>query len=111
MDAIYDPYVSDFLASGGTPNSLPDTTGGSNLADSSGGSSGYLSGLGDLFNGIGKAVATDIAAANPTPTFSLFPRVTSTGVNTSVSSGSLFSNPIVLLILAVVAVLFFRKRG
>jgi len=70
---------------------------------------GILSGLGNLFSGVGAGVSAGLKAAN-TPTFQ-YPYLTSTGVNTSVSSlGSLFSSPIILIGIALVAFLLLRKR-
>lgn len=114
----YDPSV--IAASGGI-------TGGD---DGGNDTSGWLSGLGDLFQGVGSAVSSGLRAANapnnnPGSGFVFNPTtgqyynpvtgqaLTATGTLTSAGmSGSLFSSNgnLILLALAFLAFLAFRKR-
>jgi hypothetical protein len=94
-------------------------------------SSGWLSGLGDLFSGVGSAVATGLKASQvrnvqPSSGFVFNPTtgqyynpvtgqaLTSTGSLTSAGlGGSLFSNnsTLMIILLAVIAFLAFRHKG
>lgn len=102
--SIFSYYGQDTSGGGVTPP--PDNSG------DSGDNSGWLSGLGDLFSGIGNAVATGIKASN-TPQPVLFPPRTSTGLlPTATGSGlnGLLSSPLTLILIAVGAILLLRRK-
>jgi hypothetical protein len=125
MGGFVDPIYADTgatLPSGGT------TTVAIPSGDSSGSdSSGWLSGLGDLFQGIGTAVSSSLKAANaptlPSPgsgwvwnpaTQQYYDSATGralTSTGTLTSAGSLGgSNGVFWIILAAVAFILFRKK-
>ena len=115
-DASGAATVAGGLNSGYDPNSGTD-------------SSGWLTGLGALFSGVGNAVSSGLRASNtPTPAFNtgwIFnpatqqyynaatgQALTSTG---SLTSGGIFtgssSNMLILVAIGVVALLLFMKKG
>lgn len=100
--------ITDATATGGISSS---PTSGAISADT--GVGGILSGLGGLFSGVAGGIGTIIKAQQPAPSY-YNPYYTATGVNTSVSQqglfGSLFSSPIVLLLVGLGVYLLARKK-
>jgi len=118
------------IVTGYSPDTLAMSGGGVTGGDDGGNdSSGWLSGMGDLFQGIGSAVSSGLRAANapsgsPGSGFVFNPAtgqyynpvtgqaLTATGTLTSAgAAGSLFSSnsTLMLILLAAVAFLAFRK--
>lgn len=90
-----------------TSDQCASVNGGAPASDS-GGAAGWLSGLGNLFTGIGNAVVSGMRTANA-PAGS-GPYYTATGVNTSAPQPASGTTMILVVVVALGAILLLRRK-